>query len=336
MRKILSILLALLIVSALPSCDKIKKLWNEDTEQFQEPKPENDDNKEASDTDKKTETTNTAIADSTKKSVADSTANKAAKDAEAAKDSVEKLGKEISNQTASLDTISTELSTLKSNLDDKIDKSSARTFMTVGLLLLTALFGFLTAKLFKKTSRLKERIRELEYKVRMSSGQSTSSGVGSADLRKLSTSVKDLNTKVSNLEAKVIRMNATSKPAEPSVKPKSPTSSTPPQNTSVFYMPRTSEERKFDNSRKRYAPDDTTFFKFTLVGNNPTKATFEFSCAHQNIIRSYDDRDNSMATVCDITISSMNPSSCKTLEKGTAELRGNIWHVIDKVKIEYV
>jgi hypothetical protein len=107
-----------------------------------------------------------------------------------------------------------------------------------------------------------------------------------------------------------------------------------PKKTDTFYLPRTVYEKQFDDSKKKYAKDDTTYFKFTLKKGN--KAEFVFDPLDINIIGAYNDREDSLVTVCEIESKTQTPSRYRNITPGEAELRDGIWHVTRKLKLEYV
>lgn len=104
-----------------------------------------------------------------------------------------------------------------------------------------------------------------------------------------------------------------------------------------FYMPRTRRNYEFDDARKQFSKDENTFFKFIVDRRNRNKAVFEFDPYDQtNITRSFDDRDNSMVTVCEIEFESNQPTNYVNIVKGEAELRNGKWIVTKKLRLKYV
>lgn len=104
-----------------------------------------------------------------------------------------------------------------------------------------------------------------------------------------------------------------------------------------FYMPRTRVDRQFEDSKKKLSKDEGTFFKFTLDRKNPKKANFVFAPYDtRSITASFDDRDNSLVTACDIEVESNSPSGFKCDGSGEAELKNGIWEVTKKLKLKYV
>ena len=106
------------------------------------------------------------------------------------------------------------------------------------------------------------------------------------------------------------------------------------KKSDTFYMPRTRMEEQFDDSKKKYVKDETTYFKFVVKKGN--KAEFTFDPQENNIVGAYDDRENSLVTVCDVESKSPTPSRYNNITPGEAELRNGIWHVTRKLKLEYV
>ena len=99
-------------------------------------------------------------------------------------------------------------------------------------------------------------------------------------------------------------------------------------------MPRTRMEEQFDDSKKKYVKDETTYFKFVVKKGN--KAEFTFDPQENNIVGAYDDRENSLVTVCDVESKSPTPSRYNNITPGEAEFRNGTWHVTRKLKLEYV
>ena len=66
------------------------------------------------------------------------------------------------------------------------------------------------------------------------------------------------------------------------------------------------------------------------------KAEFTFDPQENNIVGAYDDRENSLVTVCDVETKSQTPTRYNNITRGEAELRIGIWHVTRKLKLEYV
>ena len=106
------------------------------------------------------------------------------------------------------------------------------------------------------------------------------------------------------------------------------------KKSDTFYMPRTRLEGKFDDSKKKYVKDETTYFKFVVKNGN--KAEFTFDPQENNIVGAYDDRENSLVTVCNVESKSPTPSRYNNKKPGEAELNNGIWKVTSKLELEYV
>ena len=144
------------------------------------------------------------------------------------------------------------------------------------------------------------------------------------------------------VQREVTPQNTTPKPT-PGSSPQTttpPTKTTPPSNKDkVFYMPRTINEGEFDDSKKTSTKNEDTYFMFKLLNGAGTMASFIFdACGEEAVRRSFDDRDRSMATVCNITIASVNnnPHMAETTTPGVAELKNGKWIVKQKMELKYV
>ena len=105
--------------------------------------------------------------------------------------------------------------------------------------------------------------------------------------------------------------------------------------SNTFYMPRTMVPLQFEDSKKKYSRSENTYFKFVIMKDN--QALFFFDPFDETCIkRAFDDRDNSLATVCDIELVSSQPRGFKNDGNGHAELRNGVWVVTKKLKLQYV
>ena len=92
---------------------------------------------------------------------------------------------------------------------------------------------------------------------------------------------------------------------------------------------------QFEDSKKQFSRNENTYFKFVIM--KPDKAKFSFDPYDETCIKkAFDDRDNSLATVCDIVLLSSQPRNYKNCEDGVAELKNGIWEVTKKLKLQYV
>ena len=106
-------------------------------------------------------------------------------------------------------------------------------------------------------------------------------------------------------------------------------------SSTTFYMPRTMTPLQFEDSKKKLSKSENTYFKFVLIKKD--QAMFMFDPFDDTCVkRAFDDRDNSLATVCEIELLSSQPRSFKNCENGYAELRNGVWEVTKKLKLQYV
>ena len=76
--------------------------------------------------------------------------------------------------------------------------------------------------------------------------------------------------------------------------------------------------------------------KLLISSSWSRKGEFTFDPQENNIVGAYDDRENSLVTVCDVETKSQTPTRYNNITPGEAELRNGIWHVTRKLKLEYV
>ena len=92
---------------------------------------------------------------------------------------------------------------------------------------------------------------------------------------------------------------------------------------------------QFEDSKKKLSKSENTYFKFVIMQEG--QASFTFDPYDETCIKkAFDDRDNSLATVCDIELQNAQPRSYVNGEKGIAVLRNGIWEVTRKLKLQYV
>lgn len=258
----------------------------------------------------------------------------------------------------SVNKIQTELNLLKSDTDNKSGKGTTYILLVVELFLLLGGIFYLLSKIEGVEKRFNKWRNSVTDNTQKSpkNPQPWQSQTNEREIRELKTAFNSLKCRVEALEKKLsdkksfepqaLKDNLANQdsladnhvPAEPSAaqvtdnEPKQPTQ---PTNSKVFYMPRTSEQNRFEDNAKKYGPDDTTYFKFTMISGN--KAEFEFDCDDSlRVKRSFDSRKESIMTVCEIMPgSSTNPKECHTVKKGEAELHDNVWIVKRKAQILY-
>ena len=224
-----------------------------------------------------------------------------------------------------------------------MDKSSAYTFVMVEFILFLLILWYLYVKLSNRIKKLKSRLHNIEK---------SDGGISEIQVnRMIQTSINDLAKQINNknksqddrmddIVKRLIKLegpnDAYSQYAQTSFlqpQPESPQKEDS-KKSDTFYMPRTRMEEQFDDSKKKYVKDETTYFKFVVKKGN--KAEFTFDPQENNIVGAYDDRENSLVTVCDVESKSPTPSRYNNITPGEAELRNGIWHVTRKLKLEYV
>ena len=256
-----------------------------------------------------------------------------------AKEKVDKL----SSLSDSINGLNSKFADLEKKSENLMDKSSAYTFVMVEFILFLLILWYLYVKLSNRIKKLKTRLHNIEK---------SDGGISEIQVnRMIQTSINDLAKQINNknksqdnrmddIVKRLIKFegpnDAYSQYAQTSFlqpQPESPQKEDS-KKSDTFYMPRTRMEEQFDDSKKKYVKDETTYFKFVVKKGN--KAEFTFDPQENNIVGAYDDRENSLVTVCDVESKSPTPSRYNNITPGEAELRNGIWHVTRKLKLEYV
>ena len=265
-------------------------------------------------------------------------------------DAVAQKSKEIDNKLASQEQNITKLSKsvdeFKSSTNDKIDKKSAYTFMILEFLILGLGLGILFRWLRKNDDRLKRHRKEISEIQSSLPSAATTQNVSSSlisnnrEISDLKRQQKTLESRVATLEKKLRNQaNLTTQIQDQNQMSNQHNSSNqetkPATDGKVFYMPRTTKG-SFDDSLKSLVPDEYTYFKFKII--SAYKAEFEFYAGSDQtkVKRSYDERTNSILSVCDILPGTSSPKECRTVKPGIAELVGGVWKVKTKAQILYV
>ena len=221
-----------------------------------------------------------------------------------------------------------------------IDKTSAYTFMIVEFVILSLIIFLLYRQILR-----------LGREISMSQRSSLSDDMVSAFVRKeLNSFASQINNKnadqdkrISNLQTRMTRFESRQGSLVPPYQPIQPIitltekKKDEPANSrgNIFFMPRTMTPMQFDDSKKKYTKDDTVCFKFLVKGRD--KATFEFEPFDESSIRrAFDNRKDTLESVCEIEIKNPDGVSFINLEPGEANLIGNIWQVTKKLKLRYV
>ncbi len=259
--------------------------------------------------------------------------------AQQAKEIVDKL----SSQSDSINGLNSKFTDLEKKSENLMDKSSAYTFMVVEFILFLLILWYLYVKLSNRIKKLKSRLHNIEK---------SDGGISEIQVnRKIQTSINDLAKQINNknksqddrmddIVKRLIKLegpnDAYSQYAQTSFQQPQPEApkKEDSKKSDTFYMPRTRMDLQFDDSKKKYVKDETTYFKFVVKKGN--KAEFTFDPQENNIVGAYDDRENSLVTVCDVESKSPTPSRYNNITPGEAELSNGTWHVTRKLKLEYV
>lgn len=306
-------------ITSFTSCDKRGGIFDRSTptEETTESNYSNTDNKEGA-----TDSLSKAKEDSLEQVRKDSLARVEA--AQQAKEIEDKL----SSQSDSINGINSKITDLEGKSEELMDKSSAYTFMVVEFILFLLIIWYLYRKLSSRLHNVEKFVNRIIQTsitdlAQQINNKNKSQDVRMDDIDKRLIKLEDSNDAYSQYEKTSFQQSQT----ETSKKEE-------PKKNNTFYMPRTRTERQFDDSKRKYVKDETTYFKFVVKkGNN---AEFTFDPQENNIVGAYDDRENSLVTVCDVESKSPTPTRYNNIKPGEAELRNGIWHVTRKLKLEYV
>lgn len=329
-KNIISIALLAISITSFTSCDKISGIFDRSTptEETTESNYSNTDSKEGA-TDSLSKAKEDSLAQVRKDSMAHVEAAQQAKEIE----------DKLSSQSDSINDINSKIADLEGKSEELMDKSSAYTFMVVEFILFLLIIWYLYRKLSSRIMKLKSRLHNVEK---------SEGGISEIQVNiKINDLAKQINKKnksqddrMDDIVKRLIKLegpnDAYSQYAQTSFQqPKTEISKKEePKKNDTFYMPRTRTDLQFDDSKRKYVKDETTYFKFEIKKGN--KAEFTFDPQENNIVGAYDDRENSLVTVCDVESKSPTPSKYNNIKPGEAELTNGIWHVTRKLKLEYV
>lgn len=329
-KNIISIALLAISITSFTSCDKISGIFDRSTptEETTESNYSNTDSKEGA-TDSLSKAKEDSLAQVRKDSMAHVEAAQQAKEIE----------DKLSSQSDSINDINSKIADLEGKSEELMDKSSAYTFMVVEFILFLLIIWYLYRKLSSRIMKLKSRLHNVEK---------SEGGISEIQVNiKINDLAKQINKKnksqddrMDDIVKRLIKLegpnDAYSQYAQTSFQqPKTEISKKEePKKNDTFYMPRTRTDLQFDDSKRKYVKDETTYFKFEIKKGN--KAEFTFDPQENNIVGAYDDRENSLVTVCDVESKSSTPSKYNNIKPGEAELTNGIWHVTRKLKLEYV
>lgn len=321
-------------VSFLTSCDSFPNPFHR-TEQDSTEEGSYDE----SETYEETDSVDKAKKDSIEKAKADSIARFEASI------KTKELQDKLSAQGDSINGLDSRIINLEKKSEDSIDKSSAYTFMIFEFIILSLVIWLLYRKLRKLDNRTQNIKRTLKD---ISSSESGISEFQMSSLinRSIENLAKQINHKnadqdkrMDELAKRLIKLEGPMDPYSQyrpeQVQVKQEQRNEEPRKTDVFYMPRTITKMQFEDSKKTYIKNESAYFKFTIKKSG--KATFVFDPYDDSYIgRAYDDRDNSLLTVCELETKNATPKAFNNIEPGEAELRGNVWVVTKKLKLQYV
>ncbi len=332
--KIISIAFVGLCLVSFTSCDKISNVFDRNREET------NNVN------DLMTQNSNNANDDAAEQARMDSI-NKAKQDsvnrAAETERKTQELSDKLTEQESSLSDISNKVNKMEKDLDGMMDKSSAYTFMVVEFIMFLLIIWYLYEKQSKRIKKMRGKLHNLEE----SEGGMSEIQVN----RRIQMAINDLAKQINNknksqddrmddIVKRLIKLegpnDAYSQYAQTSFQQPQPEApkKEDSKKSDTFYMPRTRMNLQFDDSKKKYVKDETTYFKFVVKKGN--KAEFTFDPQENNIVGAYDDRENSLVTVCDVESKSPTPSRYNNITPGEAELSNGTWHVTRKLKLEYV
>lgn len=320
-------------ITSFTSCDKISRISDRSTptEKTTESNYSNTDSEEGA-----TDSLSKAKEDSLAQVRKDSLAR--VKAAQQAKEIEDKL----SSQSDSINDINSKIADFERKSEELMDKSSAYTFMVVEFILFLLIIWYLYRKL-SRIMKLKSKLHNVEK---------SEGGISEIQVNRIiRTSINDLakqiniknksqDDRMDDIVKRLIKLedpnDAYSQYAQTSFQQSKTEVSKKeePKKNDTFYMPRTRTDLQFDDSKRKYVKDETTYFKFVVKKGN--KAEFIFDPQENNIVGAYDDRENSLVTVCDVETKSQTPTRYNNITPGEAELRNGIWHVTRKLKLEYV
>lgn len=321
-------------ITSFTSCDKISRISDRSTptEKTTESNYSNTDSEEGA-TDSLSKAKKDSLAQVRKDSLARVEAAQQAK----------KIEEKLSSQSDSINDLNSKIADLEGKSEELMDKSSAYTFMVVEFILFLLIIWYLYRKLSSRIMKLKSILHNVEK---------SEGGISEIQVNRIiRTSINDLakqiniknksqDDRMDDIVKRLIKIedpnDAYSQYAQTSFQqPKTEISKNEEsKKNDTFYMPRTRTDRQFDDSKRKYVKNETTYFKFVVKKGN--KAEFTFDPQENNIVGAYDDRENSLVTVCDVETKSQTPTRYNNITPGEAELRNGIWHVTRKLKLEYV
>ena len=318
-------------ITSFTSCDKNSGIFDgaTPTENTTEAECDNTESKEGA-TESRSKDKEDSLAQVRKDSLAPVEAAQQAKE----------IGDNLSSQSDLINGLNSKFADLEEKSENLMDKSSAYTFMMVEFILFLLILWYLYVKLSNRIKKLKSRLHNIENSDGGISEIQTSINNLEKQIKNINNKNKSQDDRMDNIEKRLKKLegpnDAYSQYAQTSFQQPQPEApkKEDSKKSDTFYMPRTRMEGKFDDSKKKYVKDETTYFKFVVKNGN--KAEFTFDPQENNIVGAYDDRENSLVTVCNVESKSPTPSRYNNKKPGEAELNNGIWKVTSKLELEYV
>lgn len=107
------------------------------------------------------------------------------------------------------------------------------------------------------------------------------------------------------------------------------------ESPKVIYFGRPTAERMFDDERKTFEAYETSYYRFTLMKDEPEQAIIDFCPTRQGAIKALDNRVKTIEPACDLTVNGEKPQTYRQLAQGSAVLKNGFWTVVKKVEIVY-
>ena len=318
-------------ITSFTSCDKIREIFDRSTPTVNTTEAEcaNTESEEGA-TESRSKDNEDSLAQVSRDSLACVEAPQQAKEIE----------DNLSSQSDSINGLNSKFADLEKKSENLMDKSSAYTFVMVEFILFLLILWYLYVKLSNRIKKLKSRLHNIENSDGGISEIQTSINNLEKQIKNINNKNKSQDDRMDNIEKRLKKLegpnDAYSQYAQTSFQQPQPEApkKEDSKKSDTFYMPRTRMEGKFDDSKKKYVKDETTYFKFVVKNGN--KAEFTFDPQENNIVGAYDDRENSLVTVCNVESKSQTPSRYNNKKPGEAELNNGIWKVTSKLELEYV
>ncbi len=107
------------------------------------------------------------------------------------------------------------------------------------------------------------------------------------------------------------------------------------ESPKVIYFGRPSAERMFDDERKTLEPYETSYYRFTLLKDEPEQAVIDFCPTRQGAIKALDNRVKTIEPACQLVVNGEKPQTYRQVAQGSAVLKNGFWTVLKKVEVVY-